>query len=50
VGVEADFMVVLTPAVDVGVNCETVGDGGIDVWPPSGLTVLLKDGCETARD
>jgi hypothetical protein len=31
VGEEADFMVVLTPIVDVGVNCETAGDGGIDV-------------------
>jgi hypothetical protein len=40
----------LTPVVDVEAGCETAGNGGIDVWPPSVLTVLLKEGCETTGD
>jgi hypothetical protein len=43
-------VVVLTPVVDIEVVCATTGNGGIDVWPPSVLTLLLKDGCETTGD
>jgi hypothetical protein len=41
-------VVMLTPFVDVEVDCETAVDGGIDVWFASMLTVL--NGCETTRD